>query len=90
MSARPGFVLVLGPFLASLTILGCSNEIGPEQFATARVRGSVAIGTRPLTGGFVAFDPIETPSPTTVDRHSVRSPRAGPPFAKTSLMNMTP
>ena len=59
MSARPGFVLALGPFLASLTILGCSNEFGPEQFATARVRGSVAIGTRPLTGGFVAFDPIE-------------------------------
>jgi magnesium transporter len=46
-------------FLTSLGLLGCSQELGPERFPTARVRGTVRIGDRPLIGGFVAFDPAE-------------------------------
>jgi magnesium transporter len=59
MLARCRLFPALAFLMAALAFVGCSEELGPERFATARVRGSVSIGTRPLTGGFVAFDPIE-------------------------------
>jgi magnesium transporter len=45
--------------VASLALVGCSEELGPERFPSTTVRGSVMIGARPLGGGFVAIDPAE-------------------------------
>ena len=45
-------LLALGPF-------GCSEELGPERFPTSKVRGVVTLGKRPITGGWIAFDPAE-------------------------------
>ena len=42
------------------------------------------------TGRSVALLPMETLFPTKVDFHFVRSPWAGPPSEKTSLMKTTP
>ena len=53
MSARTRLLALLSTFAAA----GCSEELGPERFATATVRGKVTIADRPLPGGFVSFDP---------------------------------
>jgi magnesium transporter len=53
VNARPMILL------ASLGLLGCSEELGPERFPSTTVRGSVKVGDRPLTGGFVSFQPAE-------------------------------
>jgi magnesium transporter len=55
MPFRPRSIL----FLASLVVAGCSEELGPERFLTARVKGTVTIGGRPMGGGFLSFDPAE-------------------------------
>jgi magnesium transporter len=45
--------------LASFTLLGCSEELGPERFPSVMVRGSVRVGDRPLGGGFISLVPAE-------------------------------
>jgi magnesium transporter len=42
-----------------LGLSGCSEELGPERFSTATVRGVVRVGTRPVGGGWIVFDLIE-------------------------------
>ena len=44
-------------FPAWVSIAGCSEELDPERAATTGVTGSVTIGGRAVTGGFIAFDP---------------------------------
>ncbi len=50
----------IGPALAMAALgIGCGEELGPERFPTAHVRGSVAAGGRPVGGGFIEFQPID-------------------------------
>ena len=50
--------MILISALAAL-LAGCSEELGPERPPTARVRGSVAVGGRPVGGGFIEFQPVD-------------------------------
>ena len=34
---------------------GCSEELGPEHMAVARVKGFVKEGLRPVSGGWIEF-----------------------------------
>jgi hypothetical protein len=38
---------------------GCSEELGPEAFPVARVKGRVTEGGRPITGGWIEFFPVD-------------------------------
>jgi hypothetical protein len=38
---------------------GCSEELGPEVFETARVAGTVRLSGQPLASGWIEFLPIE-------------------------------
>ncbi len=58
MAACPRLLLA-AVSLVAIGTSGCSEELGPERFPTARVRGVVTIGRRPVSGGWIAFDPAE-------------------------------
>jgi hypothetical protein len=45
--------------LLSACTAGCSEELGRDPFVTTRVMGTVRVGTRPLTGGWVEFLPFD-------------------------------
>lgn len=48
------------PLLLALILLpGCSEELGPERPPTARVRGTLTVGGRPVDGGFIEFQPVD-------------------------------
>jgi hypothetical protein len=57
LSRRPGIGLFA--CLAFLMASGCSEEIGPERPPTTRVEGTITIGGRPVTSGWVEFLPTE-------------------------------
>jgi hypothetical protein len=40
-------------------LAGCSEEIGPERPATSRVEGTIMVGGRPVTSGWIEFLPVE-------------------------------
>ena len=45
--------------LLALLASGCSEELGPEQLATAEVKGKVQLAGRPVTSGWVEFWPVK-------------------------------
>ncbi len=49
------------PAIIALALVapGCREELGPESFPTARVRGVVRAGARPVAGGWIVFEPVE-------------------------------
>lgn len=56
---QPGSTLPYYPLiLLGLLAPGCSEELGPEQFPTTRVAGTVVEGGRPIAGGWIEFIPI--------------------------------
>jgi hypothetical protein len=44
---------------AAVVLTGCSEELGPERFETARVSGIVLEGKRPIGGGWIEFMPLD-------------------------------
>jgi len=38
---------------------GCGQELGPERLPTAKVRGTIQAGGRPIGGGFIEFHPVD-------------------------------
>jgi magnesium transporter len=58
MAAKPR-LLRAAPALLALALVGCSEELGPERFPTATVRGLVTLGNRPVGGGWIEFHPAE-------------------------------
>ena len=42
-----------------LITAGCSEELGPERFATTSVTGTVTEGGRPLARGWIEFIPVD-------------------------------
>src|SRR6185312_12907655 len=82
---------------SSLYFASLSRRAGFPAYAPAVMMSLVTTEPAPMTtssamrtGMIVAFDPIETRLPITVSRQSSFCPRAGPPLAKVSLMNITP
>jgi hypothetical protein len=52
----------LGPLLliwVSLAAGGCTEELGPEKLPVARVSGVVREGSRPVSGGWIEFIPVD-------------------------------
>jgi hypothetical protein len=45
--------------LLSACTAGCSEELGRDPLVTTRVTGTVRVGSRPLTGGWVEFFPFD-------------------------------
>ncbi len=58
MAPSPRLLLAAVSWIV-LGACGCSEELGPERFATAKVRGMVTVGKSPVSGGWIAFDPVE-------------------------------
>ena len=58
MAPCPRLLLAAVPWLV-LGLSGCAEELGPERFPTAKVRGLVTVGNRPVGGGWIAFNPAE-------------------------------
>ncbi len=58
---RLGPYLSMGIMIASCAapVAGCREELGPEQFRTTSVSGVVRDGGRPVTGGWIEFQPVE-------------------------------
>jgi hypothetical protein len=54
-SASLGLLACLAFSMAS----GCSEELGPERPSTARVEGTITVGGRPVTSGWIEFIPVE-------------------------------
>jgi hypothetical protein len=54
-STLPALVSILLGLISS----GCTEELGPERFPTARVCGVVVEGGRPVAGGWIEFIPVE-------------------------------
>ena len=52
--------LVGALMILDLAILGpgCKEELGPEQFVTARVSGVIKEGDQPVSGGWIEFLPV--------------------------------
>src|SRR5215217_4234890 len=45
--------------LACVLGAGCGEELGPERFRTAVVRGTIRVGSRPVGRGWVEFSPAD-------------------------------
>lgn len=58
MRGHAGYLRVAVTLLAAL-IPGCREELGPEQFTTTRVSGTITMGGRPIGKGWVEFIPTE-------------------------------
>ena len=58
MSEHPGYRVVTVVGLLLTTFSGCGEELGPEQFPTAVVSGTITVAGRPLRGGWVEFVPV--------------------------------
>jgi hypothetical protein len=43
----------------SLGLTGCAEELGPVPMRVARVRGVVREGSRPVSGGWIEFFPVD-------------------------------
>src|SRR4051794_9067310 len=74
-----------------------SRRAGLPAYTPATVISLVTTAPAPITtsstictGRMVAFEPMDTRLPILVSHHNSLRPRAGPPLAKVSLMNMTP
>ncbi len=51
--------LMLMVLLCGLLAPGCSEELGPERFPTARVVGRIVEGGSPVGGGWIEFLPTD-------------------------------
>ena len=49
--------IILGLALVVGSLVGCSEELGPEVFPTTRIEGTVKVGNAPVQAGFVEFYP---------------------------------
>jgi hypothetical protein len=49
--------IVLSASLAGLS--GCSQELGPEVFPTTSVKGTITLSGRPISAGWIEFNPVE-------------------------------
>lgn len=54
MTSRVSMALLL-----MLVFAGCAEELGPEQFVTTRVHGTVLFGKKPVTRGWIEFWPTD-------------------------------
>ncbi len=43
----------------SLIAAGCSEELGPERMPVTRIKGVVREGSRPVSGGWIEFIPVD-------------------------------
>lgn len=50
---------LIGRGLIAATASGCAEELGPEVFATTKVEGTIRIGGRPVSAGWVEFQPVD-------------------------------
>src|SRR5207253_905083 len=54
--AMPRALLILS---LGLLVTGCSEELGPVPMRVSRVRGVVREGSRPVSGGWIEFFPVD-------------------------------
>ena len=55
----PSLVIWVGLMALVFIGLGCGEELGPERFTTAQVRGRVVLGNQPVGGGFIEIHPTQ-------------------------------
>jgi hypothetical protein len=49
--------IVLSTLVAGTS--GCSQELGPEVFPTTSVKGTITLSGRPISAGWIEFNPVE-------------------------------